>query len=103
MRRQSRYLIGGAGVAMTLLSFVICLAVDMATARTRLEPAAVDRTLKGDRLLSVPRPSVAPAPQRMLEGCESSFSAIRNPQAREVVGRCLAATPIARRAVERLG
>jgi hypothetical protein len=92
MRRQSRYLITGTGVAAAMLSFVACLeVVEIATARPRSEPQAIDRTLKGDRL-PTNRPSVSPA-SRMPEGCESSVSSIRNPKAREVVGRCLAALP----------
>src|SRR5262245_27761035 len=103
MRRQSRYLIGGAGLAATMLSFVICLEVaEIATALPRSEPQAIDRTLKGDRLPAMPRPSVAPA-SRMPEGCESSVSSIRNPKAREVVGRCLAALPDALGTSARLG
>jgi hypothetical protein len=96
MRRLSRYLIGGAGLAAAMLSFVVCLeVVEMATALPRGEPNAIDRKLKGDRLPTVLRPSVAPAARQptMPEGCESSVSSIRNPKAREVVGRCLAAAP----------
>src|SRR4029453_19130246 len=103
MRRHSRYLIGGTGVAAAMLSFVICLEVaEIATALPRSEPQAIDRTLKGDRLPTLPRPSVSPA-SRMPEGCESSVSSIRNPKAREVVGRCLAALPNTAGAPARLG
>jgi hypothetical protein len=95
MRRHSRYLIGSAGVAAAMLSFVVCLeVVEIATALPRAEFSPIDRTLKGDRLPMIPRPSVAPVMQPTVpEGCESSVSAIRNPNAREVVGRCLAAAP----------
>jgi len=96
MRRHSQYLIAGAGVAAAVLSFVVCLeVVEIATAR----PSAalihpIDRTLKGDRLLVSPRPSVAPAiPARVPDGCESSVSEIRNPSARQAIGRCVAAAP----------
>jgi len=105
MRRQSRYLIGSAGVAAVTLSFVACLEVaEIATALPRSELNAIDRTRKGDRLPTIPRPSVSPASQpRVLEGCESSVSSIRNPKAREVVGRCLAAAPTAPSPFARLG
>lgn len=92
MRIQWRYVLGGAGVAA--LSFVIGLEVEMATARPGSEPATFDRTLKGDRLTPRLRPSVAPIqPTKLLEGCESSFSTIRNSAARGIVGRCVAAAP----------
>jgi hypothetical protein len=99
MRRQSQYVIAGAGVAAAMVSFVVSLEVETTIARPRVEPTVtermlIDRTLKGDRLPSVPRPSVAPIPQpKALEGCESSVSSINNPRAREIVGRCLAAAP----------
>src|SRR5262245_53048168 len=98
MRRHSRYLIAGACVAAAMLSFVVCLeVVEIATAL----PSAglnhpIDRTLKGDRLQVSPRPSVAPAiPASVPEGCESSVSEIRNPSARQAIGRCVAAAPSA--------
>jgi len=96
MRRHSRYLIAGAGVAAAMLSFVVCLqVVEIATARPSAElNHPIDRTLKGDRLAPIPRPSVAPAiPARVPEGCESSVSEIGNPSAHQAVGRCLAAAP----------
>ena len=103
MRRHSRYLIAAVGVAAATLSFVVCLEVsEIATARPQSEPQAIDRALKGDRLPTNPRPSGSPA-SRMPEGCESSVSSIRNPKAREVVGRCLAALPDALGASARLG
>jgi hypothetical protein len=101
MRRQSRYLIGVAGLAAATLSFIVCL--EVAEIATALPSAAlnhpIDRTLKGDRLLLIPRPSVAPAiPARVPEGCESSVSEIHNPSAHQAVGRCLAAAPSLSRA-----
>src|SRR5215510_15035392 len=91
--RRSQYLVVGAGVAVTLLSFAVCLELQLASAGARMQPTIIDRTLKGDRQPSVPAPSVTPGSRTLPEGCESSFSAIRNPKAREVVGRCLAAVP----------
>lgn len=97
MRIQWRYVLGGAGVAA--LAFVIGLEVEIATARPGSEPTTfdrtlIDRTLKGDRLTPRLRPSVAPIqPNKLLEGCESSFSTIRNSAAREIVGRCVATAP----------
>ena len=93
MRGRLRYLVVSAGAAIAMLSFAVCLELPLASAGVRMDPTAIDRTLKGDRQPLVPAPSVAPAQPRLPEGCESSFSAIRNPKAREVVGRCLAALP----------
>ena len=98
-------MIGGAGVAAAMLSFVICLeVVEIATALPRAEPTIIDRTHKGNRLPTITRPSVSPASQpRVPEGCESSVSSIRNPKAREVIGRCLAAAPNALGSAARIG
>src|SRR5215813_3121930 len=96
MTLRSGYWVGGVGVAVAMLSLAICLEMQMAAARPVLEPAAIDRSVKGDRLPTLPRPSVTPATQpRLPEGCESSVSLIRNPRAREIIGRCLAAAPAA--------
>src|SRR5262245_53636215 len=92
MRRRLRYVVASVGAAVTMLSFAACLELQLASAGARIE-STIDRTLKGDRQPSVPAPSVTPAPATLPEGCESSFSAIRNPKAREVVGRCLAVGP----------
>jgi len=98
---QWRYVLGGAGLAA--LSFVIGLEVEIATARPGADPTfdrtlfdrtLFDRTLKGDRLAPSLRPSVTPIqPPKLLDGCESSISTIRNSAAREIVGRCVAAAP----------
>jgi hypothetical protein len=96
MRGHSRYLIAGAGAAAAMLSFVVCLEVaEIATARPSAEANhSIDRALKGDRLPMISRPSVAPAiPAQVPDGCESSVSEIRNPSARQAIGRCVAAAP----------
>src|SRR5215813_3511273 len=95
MTLRTGYCLGG-GAAVVMLSLAVCLEMQMAAARPVLEPTAIDRSVKGDRLPTLPRPSVTPATQpRLPEGCESSVSLIRNPQAREIIGRCLAAAPAA--------
>jgi len=95
MRIQWRYVLGGAGVAA--LSFVIGLEAPFATARPGSEPTTFDRTLKGDRLTPSLRPNVTPIhPTKLLEGCESSVSTIRNSAAHEIVGRCVAAASAVR-------
>jgi hypothetical protein len=97
MRRQSRYLVGGLGAAIAVLSFAVCLEVTVATARPGVEPPGVqripfNRALKGDRLRPMSYPDAAPT-RRMMDGCESSFSSIRRPLAGEMPGRCIAAVP----------
>jgi len=91
MALRSGYWAGGIGTAVAMLAFAICLEMQMAAAKPSLGPTLIDRSSKGDRLPSLPRPSVTPVRKpSLLEGCESSVSAIRNPQAREIIGRCLA-------------
>jgi hypothetical protein len=97
MLRQSRYILGGLGAGVAVLSFAVCLEVTVATARPGVEPAAfqhtpLNRALKGNRLRPLSYPDAAPI-KRMPDGCESSFSAIRKPQASESPGRCIAAAP----------
>jgi hypothetical protein len=86
-----------AGVGVMVLSTVIGLEVEIATARPGSVSSTIDRTLKGDRIdpASLPnvRPTMAPAGKPKLPlGCESSVSTIH---LAPVVGRCLAAVPAA--------
>src|SRR5262249_49995041 len=95
MTLRSGYCLGG-GAAVVMVSLAVGREMQVASARPGLDPTALERTVKGDRLPTLPRPSVTPATQpRLPEGCESSVSLIRNPQAREIIGRCLAAAPAA--------
>jgi hypothetical protein len=89
MRRRD--LIGGAGLAVT--SFVIAMEVQRASAWPPIEQAnvngaiqTVDRSTKGDRLQS--RPSVLVPQAELLDGCESSYSATRKPEAGYIVRLC---------------
>jgi hypothetical protein len=95
MAHKSRFLVGGVGAAVAVLSFVVGLEVQFAMARPGSEPAAINRSLKGDRQPVSPGAiGENPAnPQKLPDGCESSFSSTRNAYVNEVAGRCVAAAP----------
>jgi hypothetical protein len=93
--------IGSFGVAVAMLSVVIGMETQVATARPGAEPAKItkiNRTLKGDRLPLVPdasltNPAAGPSEPKLPDGCVASFNAARNAFWVEVPGRCVAAMP----------
>jgi len=89
-------LVGGAGVVVAMLSFVVALEAQFARARSDIDPMTVNRALKGDRLPIIPGPrGENPAGQpRLPDGCEPRFSSVRNIYTNEVAGRCVAAGPM---------
>ena len=94
--RRSRVLIGVAGAALAIMSFATGLTIEIESgAGAALHLTTVNRTLKGDRLLSPAAPSSQnPAGEPSLpHGCELRFSSVRNAYANEVAGRCLAEAP----------
>ena len=100
MHRKSGYLVGFGG-AVAMLSFLGSLEIEVASARTGVDPApivqvtpmqAVDRTLKGDRLPLVPGPSSArPVTDepKLPDGCHSAMNPPKHAFAPEVPGRCV--------------
>ncbi len=99
MRRRNGYLVSGAGMAVTMLFFIVGLEAEVATARSGVDPGTVNRELKGDRLPLVPRPSGArPAPRlpepKLPAGCVSAAGATKNTFATEIPGRCVASAPV---------
>ncbi|MFL6796712.1 MAG: hypothetical protein ACJ8F3_04800 [Xanthobacteraceae bacterium] len=103
MQRQSGFLFGFCGVAFATASFIIGLEVSATTATPAMDAniAAINRTMKGDRLpltpptsrnaVNAPAESKAPArvaPQ-LLPGCEAVVSAIGQPPLSRVAGRCV--------------
>jgi hypothetical protein len=93
MRVRWSYCLGGIGLAAA--SFVVGLEVDVATARTGGTAGTIDRSFKGDRLLTPAtnrmRPSTSPSGEsKPLDGCESSASTIR---IKPIIERCFAAAP----------
>jgi hypothetical protein len=100
--RQSRYVLGGAGLATALLSLVAGLEIQLALANATVDvsarafaPTPVNRHLKGDRLPIVPpQRGENPANEPSLPpGCELRFTSVRNAYKNEVAGRCLAEAP----------
>jgi hypothetical protein len=99
MRRHSRFLVGGCGVAFAAASFLIGLEVSANTVAPSFEsPAPVfNRTLKGDRLPLTPAksrnavngPSIKALPAALLDGCEAVVSAIGQSPLARVPGRCV--------------
>src|SRR5436309_8797397 len=103
MRRHSRYVLACSGAALALASFLVGLEVSTTTAAPSVNQgiAAVNRTLKSDRLprsapntrnaVNGPAESQTPrAPEpRLLEGCEPMVSAIGQPPLARVPGRCI--------------
>ena len=90
--QQSRCVLAVAGAAVTAASFLAGLQVQIVGAELEIDPATVNRTLKGERLPVLPGPSGEnPALQPSLPiGCEARFSSVRNAYANEIAGRCLA-------------
>jgi hypothetical protein len=103
MRRNFRYVLGGMGAAVALLSFILALEMSIAIATPgdaaatihRLAVTPVNRTLKSDRL---PLPSAtgvkaipASGPTvRKTPACLEAMTAPRSPFSQEVPGRCVA-------------
>jgi hypothetical protein len=99
--RQSRFFVGGAGLAVAMLAFLAGLEVQFALARPSLErpginPTPINRSLKGDRLPIIPgaRGENPMGEPRLPKGCEHSFTSVRNAYANEVAGRCVASVPL---------
>jgi hypothetical protein len=92
MRQKFGYLIvGGMGVAVAMLSFVATLEADVAHPGPQFDPAAVNRTLKGDRMPLIPATSgAAPTEERAKSSQPRTCPASHDIFSPEVVGRCLA-------------
>jgi hypothetical protein len=101
MGRHFRFLLGGMGAAVALLSFILALEMSIAVAtpsdgaaahRTAATP--VNRALKGDRL---PLPSATGAKtipgtgqvERKAPTCLEAMTVPRTPFTQEVPGRCV--------------
>ena len=94
--------LAAAGVTIAMLSVVAGLevqfamarpSVDLTTLNRAVDPASVNRSLKGDRLpITLGPRGENPVDQLKLpSGCELRFSSTRNAYANEVAGRCVAA------------
>jgi hypothetical protein len=104
MLRHSRLLVGFAGAAFAVASFLVGLEVSATTAASSIETSApaVNRALKGDRMplvhggnrnavngpVEIKTPP-APVKPRLLEGCEPVVSSIGQSPLAQVPGRCL--------------
>jgi hypothetical protein len=93
MGRKSGYVVG-FGAAVAMVSLIAGLEVEVAVARTTVQPMPVNRILKGDRLPVAPITRTGPAQTRVDEpklpdGCHAAFSASKNRFSSEVAGRCL--------------
>jgi hypothetical protein len=105
MLRYSRYLVACCGAVLGLASFLVGLEVSATTAAPSGEhsPAAMNRTLKGDRLplagnsrnagngpveINAPRTAPTAGPELPI-GCEAIVSAIGQPPLARVPGRCV--------------
>jgi hypothetical protein len=94
MHRGSRYLVGFGG-AVALLSVIVSLEIEVAAARGGVEPAPINRMLKGDRLsassgVTSARPLAPRAGEPKLpDECHATFSARNNTFSAEVAGRCI--------------
>jgi hypothetical protein len=95
MPRVPRLWLAGTGVAIATFSYVLVLEAHVSSTMPTgrgIDPSTVNRELKGDQLPLVPPPrgeNQAPQTKPMPEGCEPSFSTIRNPQRKDIAGRCL--------------
>jgi hypothetical protein len=94
MRHKHGYLVGGLGVAVAMLSFVVTLEAEVAPpAGPRFDPAAVNRSLKGNRLPLMPATTGANPigePRKMESQAPRTCPAVHDMFAPEVAGRCLA-------------
>jgi len=100
MRRHS-LIVSGFGAAFAVASFFIGLEVSATTAAPSLQRSepVVNRTLKGDRLPTIPAKSrnavngpvemKAPPAPRLLDGCEPMVSAIGQSPLAQIAGRCV--------------
>jgi hypothetical protein len=95
--RKSGYLLGFGG-AIAMLSMIAGLEVEVAAARGGAEPIAVNRVLKGDRLMAdtsmptaaaTPRPAMRAGEPQLPNECHASFNIGKSAFAREVAGRCV--------------
>jgi hypothetical protein len=104
MRQQFGIWLSGLGAAAAALSIVIAVESEVAAARPGVDPASVNRILKGDRMPLIPgrgasdvRPSSlhprvleTPRDEPKLPGeCSAVFNAKRNTFSTEVAGRCI--------------
>ncbi|HEY7248184.1 MAG TPA: hypothetical protein VH678_30340 [Xanthobacteraceae bacterium] len=105
MLHRSSYLVACCGAAFALASFLIGLEVSATTAASLPEQAsaAINRSLKGDRLPLLPglgrnagsapaeikAPQAPPRTPELLVGCEPIVSSIGQPPLARVAGRCV--------------
>jgi hypothetical protein len=91
MHRKSGYLVGFGG-AVVMLSLIASLEVEVAVARGAVQPAPINRALKGDRLSPMSGISSAQprAPEPKLPGeCQATFNLRNNVFSTEIAGRCV--------------
>ena len=101
MARISTFALSGFAIAAMLW---VPLELYQAGAWSKAQPVdGVNRTLKGDRLVVVPRTAVRTAPaltprepvrpipvrRELLPGCEPSFSPVTMPTMAHIAGRCI--------------
>jgi hypothetical protein len=102
MGRHFRFVLGGVGAAVALLSFILALEMSIAVATPgeatvtlhRIALTPVNRTLKSDRLPLPTATGVKTIPGGPTEAkrpvCLEAMTAPRSPFAPEVPGRCVA-------------
>jgi hypothetical protein len=94
MLRRSGYIIVASSTALALLYCLLAVEVTPATARApqQVEPANVNRVLKGDRLpvtASRATPIKVQASEKLPAGCEAIVSAIIRSPLAQIAGRCV--------------
>ena len=102
MRKHSAYLFG-IGLALPMLALVAGLQVPIVAASPQNPTTDINRTLKGDRMQTVPSksrnavngPLEIKAPQspaalpELLDGCEPVISSIGQTPLAKIAGRCV--------------
>jgi len=93
MRFKSAITVGGLATALGLGALILALELQVSAASSirGIDPASIDRTLKGDRLVVAP-PPVRPAQRsgRLPEGCvEASDWHRATIYSAEIAGRCI--------------
>jgi hypothetical protein len=93
MRGKFGYVAGGLGAVVAMLSFVVTLEAEVAPPGPRFDPAAINRSLKGDRLPLVQGTTGANPvgeQRRSRPTSPRTCPASNDMFAPEVAGRCLA-------------
>ena len=89
MRFKLGYVVSGMGVAVAMLSFVATLEADVAHPGPQFNPAAINRSLKGDRMPLIPGASGAGPVQEQRVNQPRTCPIGHDMFSPEVAGRCI--------------